>query len=49
MVVHACDPSYVGGTGRSIRLRLALGKSVTPYLKIKTKVKRTGGLAQVVE
>jgi hypothetical protein len=48
-VASACNPSYLGGEGSirpiaSIRLILAIGKNMTPYLQY-TKAKRTGGMA----
>jgi hypothetical protein len=44
MVAHICNPSYSGGGGRRIMIpRLALGKSMRPYLK--TKATRAGDMA----
>jgi hypothetical protein len=44
MVVHACDPSYIGGIGRRITVQASLDKHRNPIPKI-TKAKRD----QVVE
>jgi hypothetical protein len=52
MVIHTCNPSYLGRTGRRITIsRPAQEKLVRLYLqkKKKCKNKRTGGLAQVLE
>jgi hypothetical protein len=49
VVVHTCNPSYLGGRDRRIKvLGLALSKRETLFEKI-TIAKRAEGLAQVVE
>jgi hypothetical protein len=49
MVVHACNPSYLGNRGRKITVQ-GQGKvsTKTPTEK-HTKSKRTGDMAQMVE
>jgi hypothetical protein len=43
VVVHACNPSYLGGRGRKIsNLRPACAKVTRPYLKNKIKTNRLG-------
>jgi hypothetical protein len=38
MVVHACDPSYMGGhTKKDYNLRMSSGKNARPYMKKKGK------------
>jgi hypothetical protein len=50
MVRHTCYPSYLGSKGRKIKsLRPAWAKGVRPLSQNKFFLKRTGGIAEVVD
>jgi hypothetical protein len=50
IVVHVCNPSYLGVEAKRTEFKTSPGKKlVRPYLKNKIKPKRAGSIAQVVE
>jgi hypothetical protein len=49
MVVHTCNPSYLGGQDRRIAVWDWSKKNTKPYLKNELKEKRTRAKVQMVE
>jgi hypothetical protein len=48
-MAHACHSSYTGNINRRVSVQANQDINVKPYFRKITKVKRAGGVGQVVE